>query len=105
MLDYGFSNATFEKSNHAFVQQPTIHFEILSQLLFWKFEYMFKDRFPPFPSPHPMTSEYPYHQKQLLNLDGRYHYWPDSHKYGATNIDNDNTYNNDGYLRKDMIIR
>jgi len=61
--------------------------------------------FPPFPSPHLTMSGYPYHQRQLLNLDGHCYCWPDSQKYGATNIDNDNTCNDDGCSREDMIIR
>jgi len=59
---------------------------------------------PPFPSPHPMTNGYPYHLKQLPNLDGRHYYQPNSDKYGVANIDDDNTCNDDGYFGEDMII-
>jgi len=61
--------------------------------------------FPPFPSLHPTTSGYPYHQRWLLNLDECRHCSPNLYKYGAMNIDDDNTCNNDGCSRKDMIIR
>jgi hypothetical protein len=57
-----------------------------------------------FTSPHLTTNGYPYHQKWLLNLDGRHHYWFDSHIYGATNIYDDNTCNDDGCSREDTII-
>jgi len=53
---------------------------------------------------HPMTNGYFYHQRWLSNLDGRHHCWFDSHRYGAKNIDNDNTCSNDDYLREDTII-
>ncbi len=59
---------------------------------------------PLFPSPHLTTSGYPYHQRQLSNLDGYHHCWPNSHKYGAMNIDGNRTCNNDGCLGEDMII-
>jgi len=57
-----------------------------------------------FPSSHPMSSGYPYHQRQLSDLDGCCHCWLDLHKYGVVNIDEDNTCSDDGYLGKDMII-
>jgi len=57
----------------------------------------------PFPSSHLTMNGYPYHQRQLPNFDER-HYWPDSHIYGATSIDNDNTCNNNGCLGKNSIL-
>ncbi len=45
----------------------------------------------PFFSPHSMTSEHFYYQRWLPYLDVHCHYWPHSHKYGARNIDDDNT--------------
>ncbi len=65
----------------------------------------FQGGFPPFPSPHLTMNEYPYHKKQLSNLDAHRHCWPDSHIYGAMNINDDHTCNNDGCSRKDTIIR
>ncbi len=56
------------------IQQPTIHFRILSRLLFQKVEHMFRGRIPTFPSPHPTTSGYPYHHRRFSNLDGHHHY-------------------------------
>jgi len=50
---------------------------------------------PPFLLSHLTTSGYPYHWRWLLNLDGHCHY-PNLHRYGATNIDNNNTWNGDG---------
>jgi len=44
-------------------------------------------------------------QKQLSNLDACCHYWPNSHIYGAVNIDDNHTCNDDGCSRKDTIIR
>jgi hypothetical protein len=58
----------------------------------------------PFASPHPMTNEYPYHHKWLSNFDGCYHYWPNLHRYGVVN-NNDNTCSDDGYLGKYTILR
>jgi hypothetical protein len=55
-------------------------------------------------SSHPRSSGYPYHQGQLLDCDGHHHYWFNLHKYGATNIDDDNTCSDDGCSWKDTII-
>jgi hypothetical protein len=63
-----------------------------------------KGGLPPFPSPHPMTNGYPYHKRRLLNFDGHCHCWINSHKYGSTNIDDNNTCSDDGSSREDMII-
>jgi hypothetical protein len=63
-------------------------------------EHMFKGRSPNFPSPHLTTSGYPYHR--FPDLDGHCHYWPNSHKYDAMNIDDDITCNDDGCLGGDM---
>jgi hypothetical protein len=62
--------------------------------------------FPPFPSPHPMTNGYPYHQVWLSNFYGCYHCWPDLNKYGATNINDNNTFNDDddGCLERNTIL-
>ncbi len=57
----------------------------------------------PFPSSHSTRNGYSYHQRQFSNFHG-HHYWLYSHKYGVMSIDNDNTCNNDGYSRDDMII-
>jgi hypothetical protein len=51
---------------------------------------------PPFPSPHPMTSGYPYHQK----WHGRCDCWPNSHRYSAMSIVNDNTCSDDMFRKK-----
>ncbi len=51
------------------LQQPMIHFEILSQLLPWKMEQCLERGFLPFPSSHPMSNGYPYHQRQLSDPD------------------------------------
>ncbi len=58
----------------------------------------------PFSLPHSMTNGYPSHHKQLPNLDGHYHCWPNSHIYGVTNIHNDSTCNDDGCSSEYMII-
>jgi hypothetical protein len=63
-----------------------------------------KGGFPPFPSPHLTMNEYPYHQRRILNFDGCCHYWSNSHRYGATSIDNNSTCNNDVCLGENMII-
>jgi hypothetical protein len=63
-----------------------------------------KGGLPPFPSPHPMTNGYPYHKKQLPDFDGHCHCWIDSHKYGSTSIDDNNTCSDDGNSGEDMII-
>jgi hypothetical protein len=60
--------------------------------------------FPPFPSPHPTTNGYPYHQISLPYFDGHYHCLPNLHKYGATSINDDITCNDDDYLKEDMTI-
>jgi hypothetical protein len=60
--------------------------------------------FPPFPSPHPMTIGYPYHQRWFLDLDGRHHCWTNLHRYGSTSINNDNTCSDDGCSGEYMII-
>jgi hypothetical protein len=59
-----------------------------------------KGGFLPFPSPHPITRGYPYYHKQLLDFDGRYHCWANLHKYGAMNINNNNTCNDDMFRKK-----
>ncbi len=64
-----------------------------------------KGGFPPFPSPHPTTNGYPYHQIWLLYFDGRCHCLPNLHKYCLMSINDDITCNDDGYLREDTIIR
>jgi hypothetical protein len=63
---------------------------------------MFKNRFPTFSLTKSNNKWMSLSPK--IAYDGRYHCWPDLHKYGAKNIDDNNTYNNDGYSRKDMII-
>jgi len=63
-----------------------------------------KGGLPPFLSQHPMTNGYLYHKRRLMNFDGHCHCWPKSHRYGSTNINDDNTCSNDGCLWKDMII-
>ncbi len=60
--------------------------------------------FPPFPSPNPTTSGYPYHQIWLPCFDGCCYCLSNSHKYGATNINDDIACNDDGYSKEDMII-
>jgi hypothetical protein len=62
-----------------------------------------KGGIPPFPLPHLIMNEYPYHQRWILNFDGCCHYWSNSHRYGATSINNNNTCNNDVCLGEDMI--
>ncbi len=59
---------------------------------------------PPFPSPHPTMNEYFYHQTWLVNFDGCYHCWLEIHKYSATNINGDNTCNDDGCSEEETII-
>jgi hypothetical protein len=49
-------------------------------------------------------SGYPYHQRWFRNFDEHHHCWPNSHTYGASNIDDNKTCNDDGYIGKDMII-
>jgi hypothetical protein len=63
-----------------------------------------KGGLPPFPLLHLTMNGYHYHQGWLLNLDGCHHYWPNLHKYGATNINDNRTCSNDDYLRKNTII-
>jgi len=63
-----------------------------------------KGGFPPFPSSHPTSNGYPYHQKQLVDFGGHCHCLPDSHKYETTNIDDNNACSDDDYSRKDTII-
>ncbi len=71
---------------------------------FGKWNTCLEGGFPPFPSPHPMINGYPYHQIWLSNFDGCYHCWPDLHKYGATNINDNNTSSDDGYKKKNTIL-
>jgi hypothetical protein len=66
---------------------------------------MFRRNLPPFSSPHLMTSGYLCHQRRLLNLDECCHCWSNSYKYGAMNIGDNNTCNNDGCSRENTIIR
>jgi len=61
--------------------------------------------FPPFPLPHSIMSGYRYHHKWFSDFDGHCHYWFDSDRYGATNINDEITCNNDDCLGKDTIIR
>jgi len=72
---------------------------------FGKWSTCSKGGLPPFPSPHPIMSGYFYYQKWLLYFDGPCHCWLDSHRYGAMNINNDNTCNDNGCLGEDMILR
>jgi hypothetical protein len=55
-------------------------------------------------SPHPTTSGYSYYKKWFPYLDGYSHYWPNLHKYGVVNIDDDSTCSDNGYLGEDMIL-
>jgi hypothetical protein len=71
---------------------------------FGKWSTCLKGGFLLFPSSHPMSSGYPYHQRQFLDLDGHHHSWFDLHKYGVVNINDDHTRSDDGYFGKDMII-
>ncbi len=63
-----------------------------------------KGGLPPFPSPHLTMNGYPYRHKWFSDFDGRCRCWFDLHKYGVLNINDNNTCNNDGCSRKDMII-
>ncbi len=65
---------------------------------------MFKGEFSHFPSPHPTTNGYPYHQIWFLNFDGHCHCLPNLHKYGATSINDNITCSDDGYSKEDKII-
>jgi hypothetical protein len=59
---------------------------------------------PPFPLPHPMMNGYFYYQRWLLYFDGYCHYWPNLHKYGVVNFDDNNTCKDYGYSKEDMIL-
>jgi hypothetical protein len=72
---------------------------------FGKWTTCLKVSFSPFPSSHPTMNGYHYHQIWLLNFDGHCHCLLNSHKYGATNINDDITCSDDAYLGKYMIIR
>jgi hypothetical protein len=60
--------------------------------------------FPPFLSPHLTMNGYPYHHKQLSNFDGHCYYWLDLDRYGAMNIDDNITCNNDDCLGENTIV-
>jgi hypothetical protein len=60
--------------------------------------------FPPFPSPHLMTSGYSYHEKWFSNCDGHCHCWFDSHRYDVANIDDGNTCSDDGCSGEGKIL-
>jgi len=68
-------------------------------------EHIFSRRFPTFSLTAPNNEWISLLQKQLSNLDACCHCWPNSHIYGAMNIDDDHTCNDDGCSRKDTIIR
>lgn len=66
---------------------------------------MFKRRSPTIFACHTRQWLNLYHQRRLPNFHGCCHCWPNLHKYGAVNIDDDNTYGDDGWLvRRNMII-
>jgi hypothetical protein len=59
---------------------------------------------PHFPLSHLTMNEYPYHQKQFQDTHGCCHYWRSSNRYGATDINDDITWNDDECSKKNMII-
>jgi len=60
--------------------------------------------FPYFPLPHLTMTGYPYHHKWFSDFDGHCHYWFDSNRHGATNVNDEITCNNVDCLGKDTII-
>jgi hypothetical protein len=82
-------------------QQPTTHFGILLQLLFWRVKHLFKGSFPTF-SFTTFINDWILFLLEMISV--HCDSWPNSHKYSATNIDDDNTYNNDGCSIEDMIL-
>jgi len=64
-----------------------------------------KGGLPPFLSSHAPNDKWiSLSQELFMNFDGHCHCWPNSHRYGSTNINDDNTCSDDGCLGKDMII-
>jgi hypothetical protein len=64
---------------------PIIFFGMLSQLLLWRvWNIRTKNKFPPFPLPHSVTSWYYYHWRQLLVVSRHCHSWFNLPKYGAS---------------------
>jgi hypothetical protein len=84
--------------------QPTILFEIPSQLLFWKVEHKYRDKFPTFSPTMIIMNWYSYHQKQLSNLNGCCHNWFDPPKYGIMHIVHNCKCNDNCHSKKNMII-
>ncbi len=83
------------------IQQLMTHFEILLQLLFWKATHLFRRSFLTF-SLTTFVNEWIFFLLKTISI--HCDSWSNSHKYGATNIDVDNTYNNDGCLGENTIL-
>jgi hypothetical protein len=83
---------------------PSILFEILSQLLLWRLEHIPNRGFPPFPLSHLTLSQYSYHERQLLDINGCCHSLSYLLKHGIMCIIHDNACNDNCYLWKDKII-
>jgi hypothetical protein len=70
----------------------------------WKMEHMLTRRSLTFSLITPDDKWISLSPKIFLAFDGHYHCWFNSHKYGVTNIDDNNISSNNGCLEKDMII-
>jgi hypothetical protein len=99
--EYPFTSMPLHESTYSSPQYISKYYH---NYCFGKWNTCSKGGLPPFLLPHLMTSGYPYHKKWLLDLNGHCHYWLNLDRYGATNINDDNTCNNDGCLRKNTII-
>jgi hypothetical protein len=83
------------------IQQPMTHFRILLQLLFWRAKHLFKGSFPTF-SFTTFVNEWTFFLLETISI--HCDSWPNSHKYGAMNIYDNNTYNDDGCSGEDTIL-
>jgi hypothetical protein len=83
------------------IQQPMTNFGIILQLLFWRTKHLFRGSFPTF-SCTTFFNEWIFFLLETIfvHCDS----WLNSHKYGAINIDDDNTYNDDGSSGEDTIL-
>jgi hypothetical protein len=98
---YPFPSAPFLEWTYS---NPQHTLKYSSNYCFGEWNTCSKGGLPPFPSPHPTTNGYPYHQRRLPNFDGCCHCRFDSHKYGVMNINNNNTCSNNGCLKEDTIL-
>jgi hypothetical protein len=80
------------------------HFRICCSYYFGEWSTCSEGGLWPFLSLHLTTNGYPYHHRWFLDFDGCCHCWPDAHRYGVANIDDDNTCNDNACSWEDMIL-